>query len=248
MTTEKQYAANRANAMASTGPRSDRGKAISGLNALRHGAFATQRLLPGENASQYEQLSDSVLLETAPKTAIESMIVDQIIGDIWRIMRIERAELFLFERLRKREYERTLRDLPSEEFEIAEKLVKDDALLLVARRQRWTDERARNAGANAFAEYQKQRFPLHEVEQPSGDTPPRLTSSERAIISSVVARKLEESSDLGFLLLETMAYQAEPYTSLESMRRSLARDIVRQYASLVQVQERRQTIESIEME
>lgn len=257
MTTEKKIAANRANAMASTGPKSERGKAIARLNAVTHGAFATQRLLPGEDESEYKQLSARVFAETEPKTAIESIVVDQIIADIWRIARIERAQLAFFMRLRESNFANTLLGLSAEEFELAEKMIDNKEQLHTARQQRRNSPLARDAErlrreAAIFAEHrQRSNFGLPGLEdQSSDDTKPRLTSSERETISNIVKRKLEETSELGALLLDAMASENEaaPYTALESMRRTLVRDIVRQYASLVKIQEQRQTIETIEIE
>jgi hypothetical protein len=45
MATEKQIAANRANALQSTGPRTPDGKAIARRNALDHGLTAEQLML-----------------------------------------------------------------------------------------------------------------------------------------------------------------------------------------------------------
>jgi hypothetical protein len=46
MTTEKQIAANRANAQESTGPRTAVGKAASSANALKSGIYAKFLLIP----------------------------------------------------------------------------------------------------------------------------------------------------------------------------------------------------------
>ena len=56
MTSERQIVANRANAQASTGPKTDAGKARSSRNALKHGATA-KYLLPGESAQEFGQFS-----------------------------------------------------------------------------------------------------------------------------------------------------------------------------------------------
>ena len=46
MTTEQQAAANRRNATKSTGPRTEQGRAIARLNALKHGTLATTPVVP----------------------------------------------------------------------------------------------------------------------------------------------------------------------------------------------------------
>ena len=49
MATPAQITANRANALKSTGPRSESGKAASRFNALKHGLDAESLILPGED-------------------------------------------------------------------------------------------------------------------------------------------------------------------------------------------------------
>ena len=49
MASDKQIAANRANALSSTGPRSLAGKERSSQNTIKHGLTA-HRIIPGENA------------------------------------------------------------------------------------------------------------------------------------------------------------------------------------------------------
>ncbi len=48
MTTARQIAANCRNAQKSTGPKTPNGKAITKMNALRHGLTAQEILIPGE--------------------------------------------------------------------------------------------------------------------------------------------------------------------------------------------------------
>jgi hypothetical protein len=49
MTSTKQIEANRRNALASTGPRTQEGKAIVARNAVKHGLTAQSVLLPDEH-------------------------------------------------------------------------------------------------------------------------------------------------------------------------------------------------------
>jgi hypothetical protein len=161
---------------------------------------------------------------------------------MWRVKRVERAELKFFERLRESKFADTLKDLPPEEFEIAEKIVDNKEQLHTARR--------RNIAVAQVAEHQRRtNFEYTLVGQSggdSGDSRPRLTSSEREVISNIVKRKLAETGDLGSLLLSAMF--SDGYSDLENVRRSLVRDIVRAYANLLEIQERRQTIEPAEAE
>jgi len=56
MISKKQNEANCRNAQLSTGPKTEEGKAVVRLNALRHGLRARSILLPGENVEDYHQL------------------------------------------------------------------------------------------------------------------------------------------------------------------------------------------------
>jgi hypothetical protein len=51
---ERRIRANRANAMLSTGPRTDSGKQRSSLNALRHGLTAASAVLASEDRAAYD--------------------------------------------------------------------------------------------------------------------------------------------------------------------------------------------------
>ena len=114
----KKIGANRDNAKKSTGPRTPQGKSHSRWNALKHGAFAKQRLIDGEDEKTYQQLSARVFAETTPKTAIERMLVDQIVGDLWRLRRVEQAERAYFEQIRVAALARALRTLSANELQL----------------------------------------------------------------------------------------------------------------------------------
>ena len=67
MATFAQFAANRANAQKSTGPRSVEGKAASRFNALKHGLDAQSIVLPGEDPEEYEALARDYDRSLRPK-------------------------------------------------------------------------------------------------------------------------------------------------------------------------------------
>ena len=89
MCSEKQIAANRANALKSTGPRTDEGKAAVRLNALRHGLYASTAVLPGESREEFEQLCDAVEAEWQPETPTASFFAERIAVCQWSMRRIE---------------------------------------------------------------------------------------------------------------------------------------------------------------
>jgi hypothetical protein len=96
MTSERQKAANRANARHSTGPKTPEGKAAVRLNACWHGLLARDVVLPEEDADAFEDLWNQVRANLSPMGQIEEFLVDRVVNAIWRLRRLERAESALF--------------------------------------------------------------------------------------------------------------------------------------------------------
>jgi len=93
---EKQLAANRANAQRSTGPRTPEGKAISRYNALKHGVLA-KAIIPDalanlESQEDFDQLLIALGDYFAPSGAMEELLVQQVAVAYWRLARLYRAE------------------------------------------------------------------------------------------------------------------------------------------------------------
>src|SRR5262252_6626252 len=99
MSTDKQIEANRLNALKSTGPKSDQGKANSSMNALRHGLTAEQAVLPHENKDDYEKFREGMLESYAPENAAELAIVEELVNANWRLLRLHRVETQYWEHL-----------------------------------------------------------------------------------------------------------------------------------------------------
>jgi hypothetical protein len=132
MTSERQKAANQANARRSTGPPTPEGKAVTRLNALRHGLLAREVVLPGEDADAFEDLWNQVRAHFSPTGPIEELLSARVVNAIWRLRRLARAETALFhwrvywlraDRLAKqvRSYEETLLDRLSFPTDITDK-------------------------------------------------------------------------------------------------------------------------------
>jgi hypothetical protein len=91
-----QLEANRRNALASTGPRTEAGKRRSRLNALVHGRYA--RTVPkalwalGEDPREYEALLQELLEAHQPRNSSERMLVEDIASLRWQRRRAERAQ------------------------------------------------------------------------------------------------------------------------------------------------------------
>ena len=63
---ERQIAANRANAKKSTGPRTPEGRARAAMNALKDGVFARTPLLPGEAEDDHQAMVAELVDDLAP--------------------------------------------------------------------------------------------------------------------------------------------------------------------------------------
>ncbi len=94
--TPKQLAANRRNARKSTGPRTAAGRAVSRMNAVKHGILSTEVVVRGlhakESQREFTALHQRFRDELQPAGPVEEMLVDQIVTARWRMRRAMRAE------------------------------------------------------------------------------------------------------------------------------------------------------------
>ncbi|MGC4054610.1 MAG: SEC-C metal-binding domain-containing protein [Paludibaculum sp.] len=100
MTSNAQITANRANALLSTGPRSEDGKARSARNHLRHGFRSQSVLLPGDDPAEFEQLLDELTVHFGPTDVYSERCVREMADAEWRLRRVRlHQELLLTERI-----------------------------------------------------------------------------------------------------------------------------------------------------
>lgn len=85
MTTEKQILANRENAKDSTGPKTEEGKEVSKMNALKHGLFCRQALVREGEKEEFDNLAKTIRRQLHPKGTLEHLLVDMIISHLWRL-------------------------------------------------------------------------------------------------------------------------------------------------------------------
>lgn len=97
MTTEKQLEANRRNAQQSTGPKTEQGKAIAKLNAVKHGILSDVVLITKgdgqERRDVYQRLYHGLRESFQPQGMMEEALVEQIVVYLWRKRRVLRYEL-----------------------------------------------------------------------------------------------------------------------------------------------------------
>src|SRR6187551_2675487 len=87
MSSEKQIAANRANAKRSTGPNTSSGKARSRMNAWKHGLRAETVVIAGEDAKDLQAIQRELWEEHQPEPGMESLLVERLAHYAWRMRR-----------------------------------------------------------------------------------------------------------------------------------------------------------------
>jgi len=97
MTSPKQIEANRQNAIKSTGPRTDVGKARSRLNALRHGLTAETVIAAIEDTEDYKAFELSIISDFNVTTAVERELTLRLASVLWRLRRTTAIETGLLQ-------------------------------------------------------------------------------------------------------------------------------------------------------
>jgi hypothetical protein len=92
MATVAQIQANRLNALRSTGPRSDAGKAASRFNALKFGVDARSLVIPGEDPAELEALTLDYRETFHPVGPLEDFLVETLVAGDWNRRRYTRIE------------------------------------------------------------------------------------------------------------------------------------------------------------
>jgi hypothetical protein len=100
MTTLLQIEANRRNALQSTGPRTNTGRAIASRNALKHGLTAEQVILFDESREAFDRFCGELIGALKPRGPIENQLAERIVINAWRLRRAYRIETGLFGRAR----------------------------------------------------------------------------------------------------------------------------------------------------
>ena len=87
-----QLAANRANALLSTGPRTEQGRLTSSTNSRTHGLTTRHALLPGEDRSEFELHHQAYRDLYRPQTPISQELVTELADLRWRLERVPAFE------------------------------------------------------------------------------------------------------------------------------------------------------------
>src|SRR3954452_11760849 len=89
---EAKLAANRANALKSTGPRTEEGKAASSQNALKHGIYSHSFFLGTESEDQFNELRDAYFEQFKATSPLEQQLIYNIVMLEWQIRRYRIGE------------------------------------------------------------------------------------------------------------------------------------------------------------
>ena len=99
MPTEKQRIANARNAkLYSTGPRTEAGKAVSCMNALKLGIDADSIVLPFEDYDKFVNLKDSYYVYYQPDGPGQAALLDTAIASDWQLRRLRQTEFQVWTR------------------------------------------------------------------------------------------------------------------------------------------------------
>ncbi len=96
MASQKQIEANRLNALKSTGPRTEEGKAESRQNAKRDGITGQVITLSAEDLPIFEKLKAELVADLAPQTVMETRLASSIAWDTWRLDHLRSIEMNIY--------------------------------------------------------------------------------------------------------------------------------------------------------
>ncbi len=89
--------ANKKNGAKSTGPKTEEGKALVRMNALKHGLLSKELIIQHgdakEDESEYAVLLQDLCNELSPQGTVEEMLVERIAACYWRLRRSARFEV-----------------------------------------------------------------------------------------------------------------------------------------------------------
>lgn len=93
MTSFKKKDANRKNAAKSTGPKTETGKHSVSLNALKHGFYSRELAVSEPDKRDFETLRESLMVQLAPRSALQHIGFEQIVTCCWRCKLAIRLEM-----------------------------------------------------------------------------------------------------------------------------------------------------------
>jgi hypothetical protein len=96
MTSAAQVEANRSNATHSTGPATSAGKAVSRLNATRHGLTSQVACMSWEDRNAFNDFCAALVAHHRPEGSAETQLAQAIAEESWRLNRARAIEHNIF--------------------------------------------------------------------------------------------------------------------------------------------------------
>ena len=96
-TADRRSITSKSNAIRSTGPKTPKGKAVTRLNAMRHGIYSEVCFIEGESEADLVAFGKRLRVEFAPVGELELMLADKIVATAWRLRRSVQVEAVLFD-------------------------------------------------------------------------------------------------------------------------------------------------------
>src|SRR3954464_9270138 len=93
---ERKREANRLNALKSTGPKSDEGKARASQNAVKHGLTAASPVVLDEDPAAFEAFAREMTADLQPRGAMQRTLVERVVFIAWKLRRGPEGEAALF--------------------------------------------------------------------------------------------------------------------------------------------------------
>ena len=78
--------------MARRGPNTERGKATSGRNAVKHGLTSDALVVPGESLAEWQRFLAGIIASYEPVGRLETQHATTIASLMWRLRRVPRYE------------------------------------------------------------------------------------------------------------------------------------------------------------
>ena len=179
MATAAQIAANQRNAQASTGPRTEEGKATSALNGITLGLFTRRDFIRPKEESDYAQLQADLERELAPVGTLENTLVEEIRRATWRLRRCGQVEASLLLRLNDNP---TYINDPMEAFDRSAHKVQNSV-----DRARSQAHRLLHKSTAELRKLQTERMKQNAIAQPIAVTPAPATAESGSHCKSVKA-------------------------------------------------------------
>ena len=97
MSSDRQIAANRLNALRSTGPRTSRGRSRVRRNAFKHGLTARTVVSVLEDDREFQDFAQRLAATYRPATPVHDELVHRLTGILWRLRRAHAVETGLLD-------------------------------------------------------------------------------------------------------------------------------------------------------